>query len=171
VAGALTAPLLIAAGLLVISGLAKLRAPTTAARALAVAGLPAGTALVRTLSAAEITLGVAALSTGGRVIAAGLGVVYAGFAALALLLARRRAACGCFGDSDAPASRVQALLSAVIASLCTLAVVRPAHDLHWVLERSPATAATLLIGAAACVYAVVLVYTQLPAAWAAWSTR
>lgn len=170
-ADALTAPLLIAAGLLVVSGLAKLRAPATAARALGVAGLPASPALVRTLSAVEIALGVAALTTRGRVTAAGLALVYASFAALALRLARRRAACGCFGDSEAPASVTQALLSAVIAALCTLAAVRPAHDVRWVLAQSPATAATLLVGSAACIYAVILVYTQLPAAWAAWSTR
>jgi len=37
---------------------------------------------------------------------------------LALLLARRRAACGCFGEGDFPASPVQALLSAVLAAAC-----------------------------------------------------
>lgn len=170
-ASALTAPLLIAAGLLIVSGLAKLRAPTTAAGALAVAGLPANAALVRALSAGELALGALALIHAGRLETAAMGVVYAAFAVLALTLARRRAACGCFGDSEAPASRAQALLSAVIAGLCILAVAGRAHDLRWVLARPPATAATLLVGAAACVYAVVLLYTLLPAAWTVWSGR
>jgi hypothetical protein len=171
VADALTGPLLIAAGLLVVSGLAKLMAPAAATRALAVAGLPGSPALVRMLSAVETALGVAALTSSETMTAAGLAVVYAGFAGFAMLLTRRRAACGCFGDSEAPASRAQAILSAVVASVCTLAVFRPAHDLDWVLAQKPVTSATLLVGSAACVYAVVLVYTQLPAAWTVWSGR
>jgi len=40
-----------------------------------------------------------------------------------------------------------------------------------VLQRPPATAAALLLGAAGAAYATVLAYTELPAAWRAWSPQ
>jgi hypothetical protein len=87
---------------------------------------------------------------------------------LALLLARRRAACGCFGEDDFPASRAQALLSAVLAVASAAAAVWPPHGL---LDRPAGQAVVLMIGIAASAYATVLAYTQLPAAWSAWSAR
>jgi hypothetical protein len=101
-------------------------------------------------------------------VAIALACCYAVFTVLALLLASRRAACGCFGEGEFPASRTQALLSAVLAVASAAAAVWPPHGL---LDRPAGQAVVLLIGIAASAYATVLAYTQLPAAWSAWSAR
>ena len=116
----------------------------------------------------EVALGVWALVSPGAVAAIGLACCYAVFAMLALLLASRRAACGCFGEGDFPASPVQALLSAVLAAACAFAAGWPPHGL---LDRPAGQAVVLVIGIAGSAYAMVLAYTQLPAAWSAWSAR
>jgi uncharacterized membrane protein YphA (DoxX/SURF4 family) len=167
VTGALTGPFLAAAGLLCVSGVAKLRAPGTAAQAVRTLGLPAGAAVIRLAAAGELALGALALIAAGRLTAAVVGAVYAGFAALTVVLARRRAACGCFGSDEAPAGRTQMLLSIALALLCAAAAVWPPAGIGWVLSQLPA----LLIGVGGCVYALALAYTELPAAWAAWSGR
>lgn len=169
---ALSAPWLTAAALLVVSGLAKLRRPGPARTALAAAGLAVGRGTVRAFSALELGLGGLAVLHPGRLAAAALALAYAGFGALTLVLARRRAACGCFGSgSQTPASPVQALLSAGLATVCLLAAAWPAHGLGWVLDRPGGTAAALVIGLGGCVYGAIVAYTQLPAAWGAWAGR
>jgi hypothetical protein len=172
VSGALTGPFLVAAALLGVSGAAKLRTPEPATRALTAAGIWASRPLIRAWSLVELAVGLLALAAGGRATAAGLAVLYAGFAGVTVLLARRRAACGCFGESDAPASGLQSGLSAVLATACALAALLAApQSLSTVLAHSPVTATTLVIGGAGAVYAAVLAYTELPTAWAAWSGR
>jgi len=168
VADALTAPMAVAAVVLVIAGVAKLRAPAPAVAALRELGLPAAALPIRAFAAGEIALGGWALVAPTRFAAIALACCYAAFAVLALLLARRRAACGCFGEGDFPASRAQALLSAVLAVASAAAAVWPPHGL---LDRPPSQAVVLVIGIAAAAYATVLAYTQLPAAWSAWSAR
>jgi hypothetical protein len=170
----LFAPLLVCAGLLAISGTAKLRSPGPAADALVVLGWPASrrpVGPVRALAVAELALAAAAALVPGRITAAALAAAYGGFALVATRLARRRAACGCFGEASGPASTGQALLSLAGAVLCALAVVWPAHGVGWVLGHGPLTAATLLAGVGASVWAAVLAYTELPIAWSAWGGR
>ncbi|MGZ4181161.1 MAG: MauE/DoxX family redox-associated membrane protein [Solirubrobacteraceae bacterium] len=164
----LTAPLAVAALVLVVAGVAKLRAPAPAVGALRELGLPAGQPAIRVFAAAEIALGVWVLASPGGVPAIALGCCYAVFSALALLLAGRRSACGCFGEGDFPASCLQALISAVLAVTCGGAAVWPPHA---ILDRPAGQAVVLVIGIAASTYATVLAYTQLPAAWSAWSPR
>jgi len=168
VADALTAPMAVAAVVLVIAGVAKLRAPAPAVAALRELGLPAAALPIRAFAAGEIALGVWALVAPTSIVAIALACCYATFAGLALMLARRRAACGCFGEGDFPASRVQALLSAVLSLACAAAAVWSPHGL---LDRPAGQAVVLVIGIAAAAYATVLAYTQLPAAWSAWSAR
>ena len=167
-ADALTAPMAVAALVLIVAGVAKLRAPAPAVAAVRELGLRADQPSIRFLAAAEIALGVWALVGPTSIAAIALACCYAAFAGLALMLARRRAACGCFGEGDFPASRVQALLSAVLALTCAAAAVWPPHGL---LDRPAGQAVVLVIGIAAAAYAMVLAYTQLPAAWSAWSAR
>jgi len=168
VADALTAPMAVAAVVLVIAGVAKLRAPAPAVAALRELGLPAAALPIRAFAAGEIALGVWALVAPTSIVAIALACCYATFAGLALMLARRRAACGCFGEGDFPASRVQALLSAVLSLACAAAAVWSPHGL---LDRPAGQAVVLVIGIAAAAYATVLAYIQLPAAWSAWSAR
>ncbi len=168
---ALTPPLLVAAGVMVLAGALKLRSPAPAVRALSILGLRATPIFVRTLAAFEVTVGGWALVAGGRAAAAAIACVYAIFAVVALLLARRQASCGCFGEDRTPASALQSILSAAFAAVAIAAALSGAHGLSWVTGRGPASAGTLLIGIAGAVYATVIAYTELPAAWSAWSVR
>jgi len=163
VTAVLAGPYLAAAGVLCVSGAAKLRAPGPAARAV---GVPA--VLVRIAAACELALGVWAALSPGLVNAVAVSCAYGAFAAVAVVLARRHAACGCFGESEAPASIAQAVLSVAIAACSAAAALSPPGGVGWVLARPPAQAVILAVGLGACVYGLVVAYTQLPAAWAAW---
>jgi hypothetical protein len=168
VADVLTAPVAVAALVLVVAGVAKLRAPAPAVGALRELGLPGGEPALRAFAAFEVALGVWALVRPVAIAAIALTCCYAVFAAVALLLAGRRAACGCFAEGDFPASPLQAAISAALAAACGAAAMWPPHG---VLDRPAAQAVVLGIGIAASAYAAVLAYTLLPAAWSAWSAR
>src|SRR5437588_10418054 len=114
--GALTSPFAVAAVVLIVAGLAKLRSPAGAARALGTLGVGADPVLVRGIAIVEIALGGWAAIRPGMVVAAGVAGAYGGFAGLAWLLARRQASCGCFGEREHPASAVQSIVSAVHAA-------------------------------------------------------
>lgn len=100
-------PLLVAAVLLAVAGVAKLRRPAPTGLALARTGLPGSDPLVRLLGLVEVASALAAAAVGG-VAAVPVVVLYLGFAAFTAVQVRRAAAtgeaadCGCFGDADAP---------------------------------------------------------------------
>jgi len=106
--------LLTAAGLLAISGVAKLRKPAPAAAALAVPEQ-----LVR--AGAVVELGVAvlviALPGPGAVVAAALYLCFAALVAFQLR-ARVTTSCGCLGSADTPPSRVHVVLDVALALVC-----------------------------------------------------
>jgi hypothetical protein len=168
---ALSGPFLIAALTLCVAGLAKLRSPEPAAAALRTARLPGHPLLIRAFAAGELALGVTAAAAPGAITGAALAALYAGFAALVLVLHRRGAACGCFGEARAPASPGQSAISAALALVCALSAAAGVHGLEWILERSPALAAALLVGIGGAVYATVAAYSELPSAWGAWGGR
>jgi hypothetical protein len=171
-AAALTPPFAVAAVVLCVAGVAKLRAPGGAVRALRVAGVPAGSAPLRGLAALEVLVGLAALADPGALDAGALALLYASFCGFSLLLARRRAACGCFGEGETPASVVQSGMSAVLAGVAVAAGLSGVHGLGWVLGNAGAGQGVVAVtGIAAAAYATVLVYTELPRAWAAWDGR
>lgn len=167
----LSGPFLAAAGVLCVSGVAKLRSPGPARQALVLLGLPSRRGLVRGLAAAELGLGAAGLTAPGTVTGLLVALAYATFAVVAARLAALRASCGCFGESQGAASPVQSWLSAALAALALAAAAWPPHGVGWVLGRPAAQALTLAVGAAGCVYGLVVAYTQLPGAWRAWGTR
>ena len=119
------APLQIAAVLLALGGVAKLRDPGDTARALRAAHLPGATGLVRGLAAAEVAVAVWALATGDVVPVALVGLSYLAFAAF-VVNARRRAlpiaSCGCFGQADTPPTSVHIALN-VGAAIAAVGVV------------------------------------------------
>jgi hypothetical protein len=168
---ALTAPFAVAAAVLCVAGVAKLRAPSGAVRALMVAGLPARAGLVQVLAIVEVTIGGLALLHPTPALAGAVAALYASFCLVSLVLARRRAGCGCFGADDAPASAIQSLLSAVLCLVAVCAAIAPAHGLAWMLAEGAGQASALLIGIAGSAYATVIAYTELPRAWSAWSRR
>jgi hypothetical protein len=168
---ALSGPFVIAALALCVAGVAKLRSPRPAAEALRAAGLPSHPSLVRAFAAAELALGLYAALSASTIAAFVVAAMYAGFAGLTLVLHRRHAACGCFGADGAPASPGHSAISAALAATATATAIWHAHGLRWIADRPPATAGALAIGIAGAVFALVVAYSELPAAWSAWSPR
>jgi hypothetical protein len=168
---ALTGPYAVAAAVLCVAGLAKLRTPASASRALAGLGLPAGPSVIRAYAVLEIGLGAWALISPAPLASALLAFVYAAFTGLALLLWRRAESCGCFGAEGAPATPLQAVLSALFAALCATAIGASPHGLGWALGRPLGSAAVLVLGTAAAAYGTVLAYSELPQAWRSWSPQ
>jgi hypothetical protein len=167
----MTIPFLLAGLVLCVAGLAKLWAPEGAADALQAAGQQVPIGLVRGFAALELALGAWAAVSPGPVSAAAVALLYVMFSGLSLLLARRRAACGCFGTGETPASGVQSLISAALAAVALAAALGPGHGIGWILGQHAWLAGVLVIGLAGAVYGTVIAYTQLPAAWGAWSVR
>jgi hypothetical protein len=167
---ALMPPFLLAAAILIIAGVAKLRAPGGVATAMRVLGLPPALArpLARVLGGAEIALGALAAVAPLRSAAIAVAVLYLLFALSAMMLARRLAACGCFGAADSPASMAQTLLSAGLGAAAAVAAISPPHGLAWMLGQPMAPGLALIVGIAGAAYGTVLVYTELPSAWNAW---
>jgi len=167
---ALTVPFAIAAVVLCIAGLAKLRSPASAVRVLVVIGLPARAGVVRALAVGEIIVGAACLLHPAALTAGAMACLYATFCAVSFVLVRQGSSCGCFG-AETSASLLQSALSASLASLALIAAVVPPHGVGWLLTRPPAVLTVIVFGLAGSAYATVLAYTELPRAWGAWSAR
>lgn len=120
----LTAPVLVAAGLLVAGGAPKVLRPDPARLALRSVGLRVPGRLVRVGGAAEAVVGVVALVGGGRVAVALLAASYAGFTAFLALALRRGgvvSSCGCVGRADTPPTVPHAVLTGLLAVLAAAA--------------------------------------------------
>jgi hypothetical protein len=171
-AAILTAPIAVAALVLAVAGAAKLRSPGGAARALAAAGVSVPGAAVRIVAGAELALAALVLLAPGRAACALLTAMYAALALVAGTLARRGAACGCFGGGDdAPATAAHVWLSAALALVAGAGIAWPAHGIGWLFTGRPGVAAPLALGIVGAAYAAVLLYTELPSAWSAWRPR
>ena len=163
--------LLTAAGVLAVSGVAKLRSPRAATGALVAAGLPAHPLAVRAAGAAELVLATACLLAPGRATALALALAYLTFAAFAAVQLRRGRAgapCGCFGDEEAPLTRWHLGLDLAAAAIAAAAAALPAS---WADAGGGLALAATLIGVAGCVYLAHLAFTALPAAWGAAGRR
>lgn len=106
----------IGAGLLLLAGVAKVRAPAAAADSLALAGLPDRPVLARLLGVGEVVLALAVLVTGHVLAAIALALAYAAFTGVSWWLLRTdQGSCGCFGAVDAPLSRIHVVTNAAVA--------------------------------------------------------
>ena len=161
---ALTVPHAVAALILCVAAVAKLRSPGGAARAI---GRAPGA--VRAFAAAELALGVWALASTTLVAGLLMAGLYAAFAVLTLRLARAGESCGCFGAPSDPASPLQSGLSAVLAGVAAVAAVAGTRSGDWILGQPPGVAMLLVLGTAGAVYGVVLAYSELPLLWKSWS--
>jgi len=164
VSEALAPPFLVASLVLCLAGLAKLRAPHTAA-----AALRTSPSLVRGLAVGEFVLGVTCMVHPTRATAVVLAGAYATFTGVAATLRRRRVACGCFGDNDLPVSQAHVIASELLCALAVAAAIASPRGLPWLASQPAVTAGVLAVGIAAAVYATVLLYTVVPRAWSAWS--
>jgi hypothetical protein len=162
-ADALTVPHAVAAVVLCVAGLAKLRTPAPAARAVG-----AAVAAVRAFAVLELGLGAWALLNGGALSSALMAALYAAFSGLTIVLWRRGRSCGCFGSEPTPASPLQSLVSASLALLCVACAAASVHPAAWISGRPAGTVAILVLGISAAVYGTVLAYSELPLLWRSW---
>jgi len=160
---ALVPPFVVASLLVCVAGVLKLRAPAGAA-----AALHTGPSVVRALAVGEVALGAACAVRPTRALAVALALVYGLFAGVAVVLMRRRVACGCFGDNGFSVSAGHSIASATLGTLVLAAAVAGPRGLGWVLGQPAPQAAALSTGIAGALYATVLVYTVAPRAWGAW---
>jgi hypothetical protein len=140
-----------AACLLAISGVVKLRNPNPAARALVVANVPfAGVAAGRVVGMIEVIVATSAFLAPKPLGAAALGLCYLTFAGFVLFMTRFRPAatsCGCLGSRDVAPNYVHALLDTIgglIAILTLFGSSRP-NAIEWL--RSFGFEAPLLVAA------------------------
>jgi hypothetical protein len=164
VSQALAPPFLVAALLVCVAGVLKLRSPDRAAAALRTSRWA-----VRGLAVGEVTLGAACALDPTRALAVALAVLYGLFSLVAVVLMRRGVPCGCFGDNDLPVSSAHVIASELLGALAVGAALAGPHGVGWALGRPALSAAVLAAGIAGALYATMAVYTQLPAAWTAWS--
>lgn len=163
-------PYLVVAGLLAVAGVAKLRAPGGARRALASARLPASTGLVRALGALEVAVGAGALAA-PRPLAPAVAVLYLGFAALVGAgLAGRipLASCGCLGERDVRPEGFHLGLNLLAALAAVLVVVTPVGGWGAFLGAQPWGAVPLVALVALGVMVLHVALAHLPDAMAAY---
>ncbi len=150
-----TGPLLLAALLLVVAGVAKLRRPAPTGLALAELGLPGADPAVRILGGVEVLAAVGAIALGG--LAAGaVAILYLGFALVTALQVRRSrrtgeaADCGCFGEAGAPVDATHAAVNLLLAAGALWAALAPADGLAgWLDAPGAALAVAALAGVGA----------------------
>ena len=159
--------LAVAAGVLVVSGFAKLRRPVPAAEAVRAVGLPGGVASVRALAVVETAVGAICLIHPVPLAAGALAVLYlalAGFVLLAWRLPEPPASCGCMGtDEDPPPHPLHAAIDVLLACAGVLAAVSPAAGVGSMVADAPALALPLLAGLACGVVLVRAALETLPA--------
>jgi hypothetical protein len=161
---------LVACGLLVAAGAAKLRAPSAAIGALGAAGLRVPSAGMRALGAAELAIGSLAAARPSAPTAAAVAALYAAFAVVVLRLVRSgaEASCGCFGTAGSQASPLHAALNAVACAAAIAAAVAPPPGVVWVSTQDPLIAVSLALGLAGSAFGAYLAFTALPGAWRAY---
>ncbi len=158
-------PLLTVAAVLVVAGLAKLRAPGRAVGALKEAGLPGGRFVIAFVAVAELATGITCLLVPSRGVAAVLALAYLAFAAFTARLIRvghGGGSCGCFGEGAAPAHARHVALNLIAAALGGLAVLSPPDGLLAILGRNPVLGSFTLLTVGGAAWALCLTYAALP---------
>lgn len=162
---ALTAPALVAATLLALAGAQKLLDPTMTVGALRALRLPSSPLLVRAGSAAELALGVAAVTVGGAPLWWAVAVSYALFAAFVVAALRAGTmigSCGCFGREETPPHGSHVVLNLALAALAGVTAVRsPAAPLDALIDH-PAAAVVVLGLAAVSLLLLYAAFVELP---------
>ena len=164
---ALEGPFAAACVLLLIAGVYKLRRPEPTAGALRGVGWPSSLGLVRVVGAAELALGLAALLTSDRAIAALVGAAYTSFAsfvAVALRSCSPIQSCGCFGEIATPPSMTHVLTNVVAAGTAVAVAIGGLPSLADVLHEQPNEGVPFVVLVGVTVYLVYLLLTELPRA-------
>jgi len=161
----------VACTLLVVAGVAKLRAPVATRESLAIVGIRVPATAMRAVGLAEVALGVTAAASPTAVTAGLVALAYALFAAFVVRLLRvrdRPAGCGCFGDADAGAGATHVALNAAACLIAAAAAVAPPRGIAWLAGADALVALPLALGTAAAAAAAYLTFTEFPRAWRAY---
>jgi hypothetical protein len=164
-------PFFASAGILVVSGLAKVRSPRPTAAALFAIGVPVTGWIVRVLAALEIVLGGVAIlrPTPGVALAVGAAyVLFAGAASLFLWSPRVRS-CGCMGDRAIPPSVLHVVMNLVAAAFAAAAALTGVDSLPSVATALGWGAPLLVAGSAAVAYLAAAAVSLFPAAYGAYA--
>jgi hypothetical protein len=130
------------------AGVAKAFRPADTARALRIAGIPAGRTAVRTGALLEIGVCLAALAAPGPVTGGLVAVSYAIFAVFVLTALRRGwplSSCGCFGRPDARPTYAHAVLNVGAAATAVWWAVEAPGRAARFLSHQPWQGAPLLL--------------------------
>ena len=122
-----TGPALVAALLLAIAGAAKAVDPAMTAGALWALRLPSSRILVRAGAAAELLLGLLAMTAGWAVVwwlVAASYLAFAAFVVVALRAGTMVGSCGCFGREDTPPHPLHVVIDVALAATAAAAAVR-----------------------------------------------
>jgi hypothetical protein len=164
-----------AALLLLGSGVAKLRTPEPSLATVAAllrrrtSNRALRFSLVRAVAAGEVIAGAGFLVFGGRVPAAAVALLFAMFAAIAVILLIRsdRVACGCFGRSDAPIGISHLAVNVCCCAVAVACTIRPVGPLGGLLSASGVVAIVGVVQVVLLAALGYLVMTALPALAAA----
>lgn len=159
---AATAATWVFAALLALAGARKVTDPAATSAALQGARLPSDARLVRVLGMGEIVLGGVVLGVGGALPAALLALAYLAFAVFAQRQSARGTGCGCFGESNAPATSLHVGIDGVGAAVAAIAAWRPGPSLPAYVSDDVVTGAVALLLLAIAVAVVRLALTALP---------
>lgn len=166
---ALTGPAIVVAALIAVAGAQKLVDPVMTVGALRALRLPSSPAAVRLGAAAELALGVLALTAGGRVTWALVGLSYAAFAAFVVAALRSGTmlgSCGCFGREDTPPHLSHVALNVALAAVAAAAAGwAPGAPLDAVIDH-PGQGSVVVALAALGLYLLYGAYVTLPKALA-----
>jgi hypothetical protein len=159
-------PFFASAGILVVSGVAKVRSPRPAAESLLAIGVPVGAWMVRVLAVAEIVLGVAAILRPTPAVAFAVASAYVLFAVAASLFlwSPRVRSCGCMGDRAVPPSVLH-----VVINLAAAAALTGVDSLPSVVATLGWGAPLLVAGSAAVAYLAASAVSLFPAAYGAYA--
>jgi len=172
----LAGPVFALAALLGFAGVQKLAWPSSTASALRSAGLPSSDLLGRLVGVTEIVIAAIALAYGNRLSAVLLAVTYAAFTAFSwrLVAGADAASCGCFGQTEAPTTRLHVALNAIATAACVAAAIWPTGAVSDVVTDQPFAGLPFLAltGVAAWLWYVMLeVVPDLQAAMALHAPR
>jgi hypothetical protein len=160
---ALVPPFFAAAGLVAVSGMAKLRHPGSATRALASLRLPSGPWTARVIGLVELAIGAWCLFAPGRAATVSLGLLYGAFAVfLAVLMRAGGASCGCLGRKEAPPSLAHIVLNVAAASVAAIVAFAPPSGVIAFGTRLPLGGVSFLAGTFLIAYLAYLSAAYLP---------
>jgi Methylamine utilisation protein MauE len=168
----LAPPFFLAAALLVLAGVVKLRSPDATAQAIMDAGLPGSRTVARGVGVAEIVIGAWALgwpAAGGAPVCGALYAAFAGFLVYVLVARPDAGSCGCAGPTAVPPSRLHATLNIFAAIVAFAYATTAAPSLETWARSLGWEAVPVAFGAALAGWLCVVSVTAVPDAFRAWS--